>query len=60
MTYLELWQSLDLEGRRKRLIESSFRMVIGKGTAWPEKVALQEALVIEGDAVEPAPVSLAE
>jgi DNA invertase Pin-like site-specific DNA recombinase len=60
MTYLELWESLDLEGRRKRLIESSFRMVIGKGTAWPEKVSMQEALVIEGDAVEPAPASLAE
>ncbi|WP_317874585.1 recombinase family protein [Streptomyces sp. SR27] len=60
MTYLELWESLDLEGRRKQLMESSFRMVIGKGTAWPEKVTLQEALVIEGDAAEPAPVSLAE
>ncbi|MFD4608236.1 recombinase family protein [Streptomyces sp. NPDC058440] len=53
MTYLELWETLDLEGRRKRLLESNFRMMIGKGTAWPEKVDMPQALVIGGEDAKP-------
>lgn len=53
MTYLELWETLDLEGKRKRLLESNFRMMVGKQTAWPEKVAMPEALVIEGGEAKP-------
>ncbi|MFB6654878.1 recombinase family protein [Streptomyces microflavus] len=55
MTYAELWATLDLEGRRKRLLESNFRMMIGKGTAWPEKVPMQRAMVIQGEVVDPVP-----
>jgi DNA invertase Pin-like site-specific DNA recombinase len=58
MTYLELWTSLDLEGKRKRLLESNFRMMVGKRTAWPEKVPMPGALVIEGGEARPVlPVS---
>ncbi|MEV0475298.1 recombinase family protein, partial [Streptomyces prunicolor] len=55
-TYMELWATLDLEGQRQRLEESSFRMMIGEQTAWPEKVPVKEALVIEGEAVKPVVV----
>jgi DNA invertase Pin-like site-specific DNA recombinase len=54
MSYLELWATLDLEGKRQRLLESNFRMLVGAGTAWPEKVAMKEALVIEGEEAQPA------
>ncbi|WP_328377083.1 recombinase family protein [Streptomyces sp. NBC_00440] len=57
MTYAELWATLDLEGQRKRLLESNFRMMIGKGTAWPEKVAMESPLIIEGEVVKSVQVS---
>ncbi|MGJ3559681.1 recombinase family protein [Streptomyces sp. INA 01156] len=37
MTYLELWKSLDLEGQRQRLLDSNFRMIIGKGPRGPRR-----------------------
>ncbi|MCW2873510.1 MAG: hypothetical protein JWL99_4830 [Streptomyces oryziradicis] len=40
MTFMELWGTLDMNGKRQRLIESGFRMMIGHGTTWPEKVPL--------------------
>ncbi|MFF0790520.1 recombinase family protein [Streptomyces spiralis] len=44
-TFLELWPTLDLEGKRKQLIDSGYRVLIGKGTfeitpepeTWPER-----------------------
>ncbi|MFJ9771788.1 recombinase family protein [Kitasatospora sp. NPDC101157] len=40
VTYLERWRGLDREGQRKQLIDSGFRMLIGKKTAWLDKVPL--------------------
>ncbi|MFJ9234429.1 recombinase family protein [Streptomyces anulatus] len=63
-TYAQLWATLDSEGRRKRLVESNFRMMIGEGTAWLEKVPMPQALVIQGDVVtparEPAPAAISK
>ncbi|MBA2813048.1 recombinase family protein [Streptomyces sp. KM273126] len=52
MTYGELWPTLDLEGQRKQLIKSGYRILIRKGTfkitpepePWQEKKARLEGL----------------
>lgn len=44
-TFLELWGSLDLEGQRKQLIKSGYKVHVGRGTfkitpepeTWPER-----------------------
>ncbi|MFD0407265.1 recombinase family protein [Kitasatospora sp. NPDC127116] len=37
MTFLQLWPTLDLEGRRKAFLDAGFQMVIGEGTCWPAR-----------------------
>ncbi|WP_143642061.1 recombinase family protein, partial [Streptomyces viridochromogenes] len=51
-TFLELWGSLDLEGQRKQLIKSGYRIEVGRGTfritpdpeTWEDKKARLEGL----------------
>ena len=40
MTFMDRWPQLDLEGKRLQLIESGFRIMIGKSTCWPDKAPI--------------------
>ncbi|GGW89246.1 recombinase family protein [Streptomyces albulus] len=48
-TYVELWSGLDLEGKRKQLIESGFKMMVGSKTTWLEKAPLDDRPDPSGD-----------